>query len=304
MTDIIAGPAVGVPRPAEAPINAVLAPSKCVSCGSLVNDRFCPNCGEQRAEARHYTLGHFAEEAIEALAHADGRVLSALRTLVTKPGLLTVAYMRGERKPFAAPLQLFVVANVAYFLFAAWTGNNTFGTPLQFHVNGAFYSGLANTLVRARLASRHISYDQYAAVFDHAAMLQAKSLIALLCPIFAVWTAAVLLPRRRFAVEYLVFAVHSMSAMLFIVIVVQLMGRALLAVAAMEGVHPRWQPVDIAVTLVMVFLFGAYIHASLRRVYGIRGASAAVRVLLMCVGFMVTIFVYRSILFFTTFVAT
>jgi hypothetical protein len=40
--------------------------------------------------------------------------------------------MRGERLPYLAPLQCFLLFNLAYFAWATWAGNRMFDTPLEF----------------------------------------------------------------------------------------------------------------------------------------------------------------------------
>lgn len=130
--------------------------------------------------------------------------------------------MRGERKPYVAPLQLFFLANIVFFVWVGVTHINTFSTPLKFHVQGMFYSGLAHRLVDARVAARHITYDSYAATFDHAATLQAKSLIILMVPMLALVTMLVTLPRRRSATHHFVFALHTMTVTLLFIMAISL----------------------------------------------------------------------------------
>ena len=42
-------------------------------------------------------------------------VCTAPQSLITQPGLLTDAYVRGRRKPYLAPLQVFLIANLVFF---------------------------------------------------------------------------------------------------------------------------------------------------------------------------------------------
>lgn len=280
-------------------------PEACATCGRMIDTPFCPSCGEQRASDRHYTLRHFGEELLETVAHADGRAVRTLRALVAAPGALTAAYMRGARLPYLVPLQLFFLVNVVFFVWVGITHMNTFGTPLQFHVQGMFYSGVASRMVTARLVARHVTYDAYADRFDHAAMLQAKSLIILMVPLLAAVTALITLPRREHPVRHVVFALHAMAAILLIIMVTALVvGFATDVYAAAAHARPRWQTLDQLSTLLMLLLVGAYVRAALRRAYAFGPVSAAARALLFVIAFVPAVFCYRAVLFFTTFYST
>lgn len=65
------------------------------------------------------TLGELVGEAWDAFVNVDGRVLSSLRLLLFRPGVLTDEYLRGHRTRYLAPLRLYLVCSVAYFLVAS-----------------------------------------------------------------------------------------------------------------------------------------------------------------------------------------
>jgi len=277
---------------------------RCPTCGGAVETPYCPTCGEQRATDRHYSLRHLGEELFETLFHADGRAIRTFRALIARPGALTAAYMRGERKPYVAPLQLFFLANIVFFVWVGITHINTFSTPLQFHVGGMFYSGLAHRLVDARLAARHLTYDSYAATFDHAATLQAKSLIILMVPMLALVTMLVTLPRRRSVTQHVVFALHTMTVTLLFIMAISLVLGLAESAFVHAGVVARWQLWDQLSALAIMIALGAYTHRALRRAYGLSSTDATVRAVLFTLAFIPTVFLYRGVLFFTTFYTT
>ncbi len=87
---------------------------KCQNCGSLVRKRFCPRCGQENVETRqpfHYLFTHF----IEDLLHYEGSFWKTVKTLLFKPGLLTLEYLKGRRKQFVAPVKLYIF--VSFFVF-------------------------------------------------------------------------------------------------------------------------------------------------------------------------------------------
>jgi hypothetical protein len=276
-----------------------------VSCGRPAGTPFCPHCGERRAADRRYSLMHFAHEVAEAFTNTDRKFLRTLWTLVRRPGELTVAYVRGERVRYMRPLQLFLVLNVAFFLVSTWTGARVFDTPLWVHTRAAVHEGLATRMVNARLAERGTTFDQYRVAFDNASTTQAKSLVILMVPMFAVIVGLVNLRRRRYALEHLVFSLHAFSALFLILLTVAPAVEIPLAGwAHVRGLDIDAQVKDQLVPSAIVIAFGAYIAFALRRAYGDGRVAAVAKAVVLCAGLGVAVFAYRLVLFFTTFWAT
>src|SRR3954467_15376111 len=142
------------PRMSAAPTPAVptvAAPETCVNCGSVLHGPYCTRCGERRATARDYSFWAFLQEGFQTFTNADGSFLTSLKLLVTKPGALTAAYMRGRRVGLMRPLQLFLLVNVVYFLFASTTHLQLLSTNLNNHMNSTWHSKLATRMVNRRL---------------------------------------------------------------------------------------------------------------------------------------------------------
>jgi Protein of unknown function (DUF3667) len=75
---------------------------------------YCPACGERYLDPHRLTLTGLAEQAAESLFHADGRIVRTVTALLFQPGRLTQAWMRGERRAWMAPFQLFLFLNVIF----------------------------------------------------------------------------------------------------------------------------------------------------------------------------------------------
>jgi hypothetical protein len=71
----------------------------CPTCREERATRFCGGCGEKRLEHHDLTITGFVGHALESLTHVDGRVFRSVRDLIVRPGALTAAYMRGQRRP-------------------------------------------------------------------------------------------------------------------------------------------------------------------------------------------------------------
>lgn len=277
----------------------------CVHCGSALATPYCAACGEQRASDRHYTLVHFAEEAFETFTHADGRLWRSLTTLVAHPGVLTVAYMQGRRKAYIAPLQLFLILNVVLFIAAAiGIGGNTFNTPLSSQMHLVHHSATVTRLVVARLAARHTTLAAYTPIFDHATTTLAKSLVITMVPALALATAIIVLPRRRFAVQHLVFALHAMGMLFIIGTVVTAVVIGGMLVLGRVAPWLRSPSFDAIATTAVLLWFGAYMAAALRRAYGFGWIGGTVRAVVTLAAVANILELYRILLFYATFWTT
>src|SRR6185369_5502797 len=86
----------------------------------------------------------------------------------------------GIRKPYVAPFQLFLLANVIFFALQSVTGEIVLSSPLDSHLHHQDWSELAQSLLAERLDARLLSIETYTPVFDSAVALNAKSLIGLM----------------------------------------------------------------------------------------------------------------------------
>ena len=116
---------------------------------AAVRSPYCPDCGERPLRPRELTLRGLVAQAFEAFTNIDGRVLRSFRALITRPGLLTVAFLQGRRVPYIGPVSLFLVTNVLFFATESLTGGTVFSTPLESHLHTQPWSPLAQALVGA-----------------------------------------------------------------------------------------------------------------------------------------------------------
>ena len=90
----------------------------CLNCGPHVEEKFCPNCGQENTETRqpfYFLFTHFFED----LTHYDGQFWGTLKNLLFKPGKLTNTYLEGKRQMFVPPVKLYIfVSFVTFFVFA------------------------------------------------------------------------------------------------------------------------------------------------------------------------------------------
>jgi len=162
------------------------APEKsCVNCNHPLPDGtgFCPSCGQSVKEISRPWF-EFVREMLTELMDFDGRMLTSLRLLMTRPGFLSAEYNAGRRVSHTSPIRMYLVVSLVFF----------FVLPLI----------MPDSM--AESPSHIVSVDQYSK-----AMFLLLPLFALLMKIFY---------RRTYYVDHLVFAVYSFSAMFIVFAVI------------------------------------------------------------------------------------
>lgn len=90
----------------------------CLNCNAVVDQRFCPNCGQENTDTRktfHHLFIHFFED----LTHYENAFWKTIRNLLFKPASLTKEYLSGKRLSYLAPVRLYIfISFVTFFLIA------------------------------------------------------------------------------------------------------------------------------------------------------------------------------------------
>ena len=283
---------------------------RCVSCGAEQRSEFCASCGERRITAADQRVSAFLRRAFEEVTDVDSRLLRTLRRLVLSPGYLTHAFTAGRRKPYLGPVQLFLLANLAYFLlqpFSAYTG---FNTPLDSQLTRQAYSSLLPVAAWVDAAAVRTGLDSAAfeTLFNHQSELLARTLVFLMLPLFASTLALLMLGRDRSFVDHVVFTLHFYAFSLLVVHCAVLMVwpylvMGLAALASTTGQAPAWLA-DAANFLMEVgpdLLFTApWLYFAYRRFYDTGFFRASLTALAsIVIVFLITV-TYRAVLLLVT----
>jgi len=275
----------------------------CPNCRRSVMSAFCPDCGERRLHPHDLRLTGLLEQFVEAVTHADGRLLRTFRDLFRHPGVLTAAYAAGRRKPYLGPVQVFFIANVLFFLLQSAFHMKVFSTPLEKQMSDQFYSGLAAPMVKARLAAKHETVEDYTEVYNHAAATNAKSLIIAMAVPLALMAWILFFRRRPEFGTHAVFALHFYAFWMLLFFPLVAAAIVLTLVGALRGVPET--TLDAGFSMAHLAACACFLYVAVGRVYDLRSIVwriVAVIPLALLVALM--LFGYRFIVLFVTLYTT
>ncbi|WP_264538392.1 DUF3667 domain-containing protein [Flavobacterium sp. N1736] len=95
----------------------------CLNCRHVVEQRFCPNCGQENTDSRktfHHLFIHFFED----LTHYENAFWKTIKNLLFKPATLTKEYLSGRRLSYLAPVRLYIFISFITFLLIALFPNH------------------------------------------------------------------------------------------------------------------------------------------------------------------------------------
>lgn len=301
------------------PSAATHGETQCLSCSADVEGEYCGECGERRLRANEFSLRRFLTEAVhELVGGGRNRLWQSLKALATRPGELTREYVRGRRKPYLTPIQLFLLANLIYFFVEPFAPYSGYNTTLESQVSRQSYSEALSleTVVSERAVERGLDEDTYARLYDLQSSGYAKTLVILMVPMLAVLLAVMLTRRRRPLVHHLVFALHYYAwELLFISSIFLLVwgaltelivgsiadaGIELSAVVAEMGGGAEviyW----VLTEMPMIPLVGVYLYLATRRFYELSRAGALTAAVLLVPALLLITIAYRFLLFWITY---
>jgi hypothetical protein len=101
----------------------------CLNCNAEVIGRYCYVCGQENTPPKQ-SVGHLIKHFFDDVTHFDGKFFATLGTLIRRPGLLSLEYIRGRRASYVDPAKLYIFTSAVFFLiFFNTVGyvNDTFG---------------------------------------------------------------------------------------------------------------------------------------------------------------------------------
>ncbi len=98
--------------------------TECLNCGHPLDmsDKYCPNCSQANS-TKKLSFKDFFDEFFSSLISYDSKLLRTLSALLTRPGRITLDYVRGRRVSYTNPFRFLLSLGIIYFLLLNFSGN-------------------------------------------------------------------------------------------------------------------------------------------------------------------------------------
>ncbi|MEO8563788.1 MAG: DUF3667 domain-containing protein [bacterium] len=292
-------------------------PPLCTNCGAGPVGRFCAACGQRQVTPQDFTARTFLHEMLSEFVSLDGRFWLTLWTLVRYPGKLAREYFDGRGARYMRPLNLFLLLNLVFFVIQPHTG------LLQWHLKGYLQTISAapklvdqKRLEHARDAesgsgtegaekapAKLESMELFESNFESTLQTLKKSMLLLAIPLFGLVLTTVYGAKHRVA-EHLIFSTHFYAFSVFALTVM-----IPVLFAFMEGslriLHaPRATFAALGsergLTAALFVLFGTYLYAGVRRMYGDSRFAASLRAVALFVAYQTIVVAFAISMFRVT----
>ena len=92
----------------------------CPNCNSYTSDNYCGHCG-QANHLHDDTFWNLISHFTGHYFHFDSKLWRSLRTLISKPGKLALAWKNKQRKRYVDPIGLYIFVSIVFFILVSFT---------------------------------------------------------------------------------------------------------------------------------------------------------------------------------------
>lgn len=125
----------------------------CLNCGSRVEQRYCPNCGQENKEPKE-SFGELIYEFFADFTHFDSKLFKSMKYLLFRPGFLTREYLSGKRKMYLHPIRMYIFISFVYFLTSGLLNKSDHLSISSENKNTAAITKVQQTLDSIKSASK------------------------------------------------------------------------------------------------------------------------------------------------------
>lgn len=267
--------------------------SVCKNCHADLLGKYCKDCGQKNYQIEDKSLKHIVEEAVHFTTHFEGTFFTTLKTVLLKPGKLSLDYCAGIRKKYYKPISFFLILIVIYLIFPVLEGLNM---RMDYYKSNAFYGHLATTQIDEKVATLKISEAELSEIFQAKSEKVSKIMLLLLIPLTAGLLWLLYFKSKKPAFDHFIFATESN---IFTVLILFLLWPLLLTILhSVTGVA-----IDDSIGAIILSLaYFFYLFAALFRFYQERWAMTLVKSI-QFVGLYALVLqvIYKYLLFQATF---
>lgn len=260
----------------------------CKSCHTQFTGTYCNNCGEKIRVANDRTFKTLLSDIVKAITLADNKLARTLGLMLYNPGFVSTEIANGRTVRYMAPIQVFFVLNLVYFLFPIV---QLFNASLTTQLYAPLGFLLKEPIAR-KMATMHMNLESFALVYN----LKTVSLAKLLVMVFVILASLPLnflyRKRNRFFTDHFGYAVELACFNLLVNAIMVDIITSIIPIGSYIG--------EGAVTGLFIATNLYFLMRSSYTFYNERGWRLIVKSVLMILFLKIALEIYRMILFFVT----
>ncbi|GEM_PF-1031189 len=272
----------------------------CKTCGSELLGDYCHSCGEKRLKPEDKSARKWLADLFSNIWMLDGKLFNTAKAMMLAPGRFARDYIEGIRKPYVKPLNLFLMANLVYFLTS---GFDTFKTELDVQIKGMPYSTLIDGVIENKYGS---SEDKTQVYLDFEQRYNTKTgevsklIIIVLAPLLGILFYALFRKKGLYLSDGFNLALQFWTY--FTVVVLLILPQIFRLLRSLFGpdVLNTGFSSEFWLTPLILILSGLYTYFQFSWLEK-RKIALLARVAVVIVAFLPLVFIYRFILFWMTY---
>lgn len=272
----------------------------CKTCGSELRGDYCHHCGEKFLKPEDKSAKKWLADLFSNIWMLDGKLFNTVKALMLAPGRFASDYSEGVRKPYVKPLNLFLMANLIYFLTS---GFDTFKTELNAQINGMPYSVIIDGVIENKYGT---SEEQTKAYLDYEKRYNAKTdevsklIIIVLAPLLGLLFYGLFRNRGLYLSDGFNMALQFWTYFTVVVLLILPLFFQLLIALFGPNVLNVGFSTEYWLTSLILLLSGLYMYFQLSWLEE-RKAVVIGKIGVLMVAFLPLVFIYRFILFWMTY---
>lgn len=246
--------------------------AECKNCKKPLAGVFCHYCGEKMVEKNDFSLRTLISQIVDGVFNIDSKIYRSFLYLLFKPGKLTTKYIEGIRKPFMKPIQLFLVANILFFLLL--TQSDILRIPAKY-----FFNGTRDVNIELKMDKSGETAAEFMDRYDKTSKDVSKSAVIIIVPFIGLALWLINYNKDFLFGMHLIFAIHYVSFFFLYC--------CLLAITVIKFGN----------NVVQIFIVGInfiYVYFALRQVYKTTIMASILKSVLVSVVFFGITLLYRT----------
>lgn len=198
-------------------LEAELFAKKCVTCQTILHGDYCHKCGEKKVSEKDFSFNSLVSQALYGFTHLDSKFFKSFKTLLFRPGFLSLAFVKGNRTPFMKPFQIFLICNILFFVFLSNT--DVFRKPSSWWFKTEKDLGYpVAQVVKEKCNSQNITESDLSEKYEHNSAALSKSLVIIFLPFIALVLSLLQYKKKMPFGKHVIFTIHLFSFYLLIMV--------------------------------------------------------------------------------------